>query len=103
MVARTRAEAEDACALVEVEYEPLPAVTDAETALDPATPVIHSELGDNLTFERTLVAGDPGAAFAEADAVRPRRAAPGRVAREHDRDSRHPSAFATHTFRPAMR
>ena len=69
VVARTRAEAEDACALVEVEYEPLPAVTDAETALDPATPVIHPELGDNLTFERTLIAGEPDAAFAEADAV----------------------------------
>ena len=25
-----------------------------ETALDPATPVIHPELGDNLTFERAL-------------------------------------------------
>src|SRR6201988_1423778 len=36
IVARTRAEAEDACALVAVDYEPLPAVTDAETALDPA-------------------------------------------------------------------
>src|SRR6202023_2546557 len=39
VVARTRAEAEDACALVEIDYEPLPAVTDSETALDPATPV----------------------------------------------------------------
>src|SRR5215207_10109135 len=52
VVARTRAQAEDALELVEVEYEELPAVTDAETALDPATPVIHHELGDNLTFER---------------------------------------------------
>jgi len=69
VVARTRAEAEDACALVTVDYEPLPAVTDAETALDPATPVIHPELGDNLTFERTLNAGDPDKGFAEADAV----------------------------------
>src|SRR5437763_13987859 len=31
VVARTRAEAEDACGLVEVSYEELPAVTDAET------------------------------------------------------------------------
>src|ERR1700758_4170718 len=39
MVARSRAEAEDAVALVDAEYEVLPAVTDAETALDPSTPV----------------------------------------------------------------
>ena len=59
VVGRTRAEAEDACALIDIDYEPLAAVTDAETALDPATPVIHPELADNLTFERSLVAGDP--------------------------------------------
>src|SRR5271156_3323726 len=68
-VARTRAEAEDACALIHVDYAPLPAVTDAETALDKTTPVIHPELGDNLTFERALVAGDPDKGFAGADAV----------------------------------
>jgi carbon-monoxide dehydrogenase large subunit len=69
VVAKSRAEAEDACALVEVEYEVLPAVTDAETALDAETPVIHPELGDNLTFERALNAGDVDKGFAEADAV----------------------------------
>jgi len=69
VVARTRAQAEDACALVDVDYEVLPAVTDAETALDAATPVIHPALGDNLTFERSLNAGDPDKGFAEADAV----------------------------------
>src|SRR5262244_3127002 len=69
VVARSRAEAEDACELVEVSYGPLPAVTDAETALDPGTPVIHPELGDNLTFERVHVAGDPDKGFAEADQV----------------------------------
>ena len=35
-----------------VEYEELEAVTDMRTALDPATPVIHASLGDNLAFER---------------------------------------------------
>jgi carbon-monoxide dehydrogenase large subunit len=69
VVARNRAQAEDACALVSVRYEVLPAVTDAETALDPATPVIHPRLGDNLTFERTHVAGDPDKAFQEAETV----------------------------------
>jgi carbon-monoxide dehydrogenase large subunit len=69
VVARSRAQAEDACALVEVDYEPLPSVTDPETALDPKTPVIHPELGDNLTFERVLNVGEPDKGFAEADAV----------------------------------
>jgi aerobic carbon-monoxide dehydrogenase large subunit len=69
VVAKSRAEAEDACALVEIDYEVLPAVTDPETALDAKTPVIHPELGDNLTFERALNAGDPDRGFAEADAV----------------------------------
>jgi carbon-monoxide dehydrogenase large subunit len=69
VVAKSRAQAEDACALVEVDYEVLPAVTDPETALDAKTPVIHPELGDNLTFERLLNAGDPDRGFAEADAV----------------------------------
>src|ERR1700726_789645 len=69
VVARTRAEAEDACELVEVEYQELPAVTDPETALDAGTPVIHAELGDNLTFERVHVAGKPDEGFAEADAL----------------------------------
>jgi len=69
VVARTLAEAEDACALVSIDYEVLAAVTDPETALDAKTPVIHPELGDNLTFERVLSAGDPDKGFSEADAV----------------------------------
>jgi aerobic carbon-monoxide dehydrogenase large subunit len=69
VVARTRAQAEDACDLVEVHYEELPAVTDPETALDPGTRVIHPDLGDNLTFERTHAAGNPDLGFKDADAV----------------------------------
>jgi carbon-monoxide dehydrogenase large subunit len=69
VVAKSRAQAEDACELVEVTYEVLPAVTDPETALDPATPVIHPELGDNLTFERKHEAGEPDKGFAEADEI----------------------------------
>jgi carbon-monoxide dehydrogenase large subunit len=69
IVARSRAEAEDAAEQVEVDYEPLPAVTDMMTALDPHTPVIHPDLGDNLAFERRLDAGAVDTAFAEADAV----------------------------------
>src|SRR5258708_7856897 len=63
VVARTRAEAEDAIELLDIEYEELPVVTDAETALDAGTLVIHPELGDNLTFERKHEAGEVGKAF----------------------------------------
>src|SRR5499427_8886954 len=69
VVAKTRAEAEDACELVTVEYEELEPVTDPETALDAGTPVIHASLGDNLTFERRHEAGDVDSALKEADEV----------------------------------
>jgi carbon-monoxide dehydrogenase large subunit len=66
VVANSRAEAEDGAALVEVSYEELPAVTDAETAADPSTHVIHPELGDNIAFDNAVEAGDVDTAFAEA-------------------------------------
>src|SRR5689334_13261892 len=69
VVARSRAEAEDACELVTVDYEELTPVTDPETALEPATPVIHALLGDNLTFERKHEAGEVDTAFAQSDEV----------------------------------
>jgi aerobic carbon-monoxide dehydrogenase large subunit len=69
VVARTRPEAEDAVELISVSYEELAPVTDPETALDAETPIIHPELGDNLTFERKHEAGDVDKAFNQADAV----------------------------------
>ncbi len=69
VVAKTRAEAEDAIDLLDIEYEELPVVADAETALDAGTLVIHPELGDNLTFERKHEAGEVDEAFKEADEV----------------------------------
>ncbi len=69
VVAETRAQAEDAIQLLEVEWEDLPVVTDMETALDAGTPLIHPELGDNLCFTRTLDTGGVDAAFAAADVV----------------------------------
>ena len=69
IVATSRAVAEDAAELVSVDYQELEAVTDMRTALDPATPVIHPSLGDNLAFERNLDAGAVDAAFADADEV----------------------------------
>ena len=69
VVARTRAQAEDACELIDIAYEELPAVTNPETALDASTPVIHASLGDNLCFERKLDVGEVDKAFAGSHAV----------------------------------
>jgi carbon-monoxide dehydrogenase large subunit len=69
VAADTRAQAEDAVQRIAVEWEELPAVTDIETALDPAATVIHPELGSNLCFERLVDTGGVDAAFARADRV----------------------------------
>lgn len=69
VVAETREQAEDTLPLLEVELEPLEPVADIKRALDPATPLIHPELGDNLGFTRSLNVGAVDEAFAQADAV----------------------------------
>ncbi len=69
VVATSRVLAEDAAEVVSVDYEELGAVVDMRAALDPATPVIHRSLGDNLAFERNHEAGAVDRAFAESDEV----------------------------------
>jgi carbon-monoxide dehydrogenase large subunit len=70
VVARSRYEAEDGCELVEVDYEPLPAVATMDQALDPGSAPIWEELGDNIIARsETSSYGDVDAAFAEADRV----------------------------------
>jgi 2-furoyl-CoA dehydrogenase large subunit len=69
VVARNRYLAEDAAELVDVDYEPLPAVVDPEKALEPDAPVLHEKVGTNLAGHRRLVYGDPDRAFREAEIV----------------------------------
>jgi carbon-monoxide dehydrogenase large subunit len=69
VVAETRAQAEDALQHLVVSWDDLPAVLDTETALDPATALIHPELGDNLCFARQLDVGGVDEACARPDAV----------------------------------
>ena len=61
--------AEDAAALIDVEYEPLPVVTDPFEALKPGAAIVHEPLGSNLAFEKTLSFGDVDGDFASADRV----------------------------------
>jgi aerobic carbon-monoxide dehydrogenase large subunit len=67
VVAETRAIARDALDLVEVDYEPLPAVIDPEKALEEGSPLTHPELGTNVAFTWNLHSGDLEGAFKEAD------------------------------------
>src|SRR5437667_607924 len=61
--------ARDAAELVEVDYEPLPVVTDMQKALSNDTPYVHDEFRSNKAFTHTLKNGDIAAAFKKADRV----------------------------------
>ena len=61
VVATSRAAARDALDLIEVDYEPLPVVTDMEKAADADAPVIFEELGSNLCYEASTRRATPTA------------------------------------------
>src|SRR6185295_8069851 len=65
---RTPAIAADAVELVRVDYEPLPAVTDAVDSLSDAV-LLHETSGTNRTWGSVFDWGDVDKAFAEADVV----------------------------------
>ncbi len=69
VVAEDRYIARDALDLIEVDYEPLPVVSDAEKALTAGAPVIHSPWPDNLAFSWQQEQGDVTAAFKQADKI----------------------------------
>src|SRR5262249_3954357 len=68
VTAMSRALAEDASELVEVDYEMLPAVTDMVAAAEAGGPLVHAEWGTNVAVEFETGFGDIRAAFAAADA-----------------------------------
>src|SRR6201986_569329 len=70
VVAESRYLAEDGCELVEVEYDDLPPVMDAAFALDPGSPPLFANLGDNIARVHSRHEfGDVSATFARADRV----------------------------------
>lgn len=66
VIAADRYLAEDALELIEVDYEPLPAIVDPLAALDPGLPPLHSGLGSNVASDRSFLYGDPERAFKDA-------------------------------------
>jgi aerobic carbon-monoxide dehydrogenase large subunit len=70
VIAENRYLAEDGCELVVVEYDDLPPVTNASSALDPGSPPLFANLGDNIVRPHSRHEfGDVAATFAEADRV----------------------------------
>lgn len=70
VVAESPAIAQDALDLIDVEYDPLPAVIDARKAMDPGAPLVHDDIENNESYDWEL--GDKEVndqAFADADHV----------------------------------
>jgi CO/xanthine dehydrogenase Mo-binding subunit len=67
IVAEDRYVAEDALELIAVDWEPLPAITDAHTAQAPGAPSLHDGAPANLVQRFEVRTGDPEQAMATAD------------------------------------
>src|SRR5262249_51057834 len=69
VVAENPYQAADAVDLIDVDYAPLPAVTDPEKAAQAGAPQVHDGVENNIAFKWTVSGGDVGAAFKSADIV----------------------------------
>ena len=67
VVAETRALAEDALELIEVEYEPLDHVMDPELAAKDGAPLVHPDHGSNVIFHKKFTWGSVDQHFLECD------------------------------------
>lgn len=67
VVADSRALAEDAAELVNVEYEQLPCVVDPQEAIKPNATLVHPAHGSNVIFHRKFVWGPVEEDFAKCD------------------------------------
>jgi CO/xanthine dehydrogenase Mo-binding subunit len=69
VLAETREIARDAAGLVEVEYEPLPAIVDPVAAADPDAPMLHEQVATNVAWHGVFDWGDIDWALENADHV----------------------------------
>jgi CO/xanthine dehydrogenase Mo-binding subunit len=69
VVAETEEIAKHACSLIEVEYEDLPLVTDAEEAAKPDAVLLHPDLESNVFAHHKLINGNIEAGFKQADVI----------------------------------
>jgi carbon-monoxide dehydrogenase large subunit len=69
VVADTRYQAQDAVDLIDVDYDPLPAVVDPQAAVKAGAPQLHADIESNTAFHWTVAGGDIEAAFKAAHRV----------------------------------
>lgn len=69
VVAQNRYLAEDALDAIRVDYQPLPAVVEIESALQAHSTLLHESVGSNVVSQRNFRYGDPEAAFAQAQHI----------------------------------
>jgi carbon-monoxide dehydrogenase large subunit len=67
VVATSREAARDAVELIEVDYQPLPAVVNPEDATKPNAPQLHADVPGNVAFKWVVSGGDADAAFNSAE------------------------------------
>ena len=66
VIAESRYQARDAAEVVEVSYETLPAVVDAERAIEADAPLIHDNIERNVAYYWNVQSGDVDGALARA-------------------------------------
>jgi carbon-monoxide dehydrogenase large subunit len=69
VVAESRALAEDATALIDVEWDPLPCAYDVDSALQMDADLVHPELDSNILFKYSADSGEPEQLLEKADHV----------------------------------
>jgi CO/xanthine dehydrogenase Mo-binding subunit len=69
VVAVDRYTAEDAAAMIDIEFEPLPVEMDLEKALGDSAPLVHANVPNNLAAHFIQTCGKPEDAFAEAEHI----------------------------------
>jgi len=69
VAAEDLATAEEALALIQVDYEELPTVPNIEAAIEPGAPLVHEEKGSNIGTHEKVDRGNADEGFAQSDVI----------------------------------
>ena len=69
VVAENKYIARDGADLIEIDYEPLPAVVNPEKAMDPTSTRLYEEFSDNIAYNFGFETGNTEEAFKKADVI----------------------------------